>query len=100
MAGTIGAATIIGTIRATAPLAAEGKAIDAQTEITKDVMKDAGEKDRLGFVKDVNLTTNKNREAIGDAIRDFVRNSGIGWIVLAVFAGVALGLWVVMRRKK
>lgn len=100
LAGTVGAATIIGTIRATAPLAAEGNAIDAQTEITKDVIEDADEKDRLGFVTDVNRTTNKNREAVGDAIRDFIGKQGIGWLVLAVFAGVALVLFVVMRRKK
>ena len=92
LAGTVGAATIIGTIRATAPLAAEGDAVNAQTELAVDVMKESSPEEKTKFAELWTSMTNKNREG-------WVRVAATCGIVLAVSAGIALILFVIRRRR-
>ena len=92
LAGTVGTAAIIGAIRATAPLAAEGNAVDTQTELAVDIMKESSPEEKTKFAELWTSMTNKNREG-------WIRVAAICGIVLAVFAGIALILFVVRRRR-
>lgn len=91
-AGGLSAAAIIGAIRATSTLAAEGNAINAQTDLAVDTIKRSSEKEKKEFAKDWAGTTNKNRAT-------WTRAATICGIVLSVFAGIALVLYVARKRQ-
>lgn len=93
LAGTVGTAAIIGAIRATAPLAAEGDAVNTQTELAVDIMKESSPEEKTKFAELWTSMTNKSREG-------WIRVAAICGIVLAVSAGIALILFVVRRKKK
>ena len=93
MAGTLGAAAIVGTIRVTAPQAAEGRAVDKQTDIASKVLENASQDVKVGFATDWSGTTNWNRKVLT-----------WGWIglstILAVFIGIAAVVYVRKRSGK
>ena len=93
LAGTLGTAAIVGTIRSTAPWAAEGRAVDAQTEIATDVLKNSSEKEKKEFAQSWGNTTNNNRVSMTHA-------AAIGIILLVCFAGIALVVFAWLKGRK
>jgi len=92
LAGTLGAAAITGAIRLTAPRAAEARAVDAQTDIATDAIKNSSEKEKKEFAQEWSNTTNSNRISMTYAV-------AIGVIVLACFAGIALVVFAWLKAK-
>ena len=92
LAGTLGAATIFAVIRETAPAAAEARAVDAQTGIAADVIKNSSEEEKKKFAQAWSNTTTDNRMSMTRAV-------AIGVIVLACFAGIALVLFSWLKGK-
>lgn len=92
LAGTLGAAAITGVIRFTAPSAAEGRAVDAQTEIASGVIKNSSEKEKKESAQKWWNTTNGNRISMTRAV-------AIGVIVLACLAGMALVVFSWLKGK-
>lgn len=93
LAGTLGAAAIVGTIRLTAPRAAEARAVDEQTKIATDVIKNSSEREKKEFAQGWSNTTNNNRVSM-------TRAAAIGMVVLACFAGIALVVFSWLRGRK
>ena len=93
LAGTLGTAAIVGTIRSTAPWAAEGRAVDAQTEIATDVLKRSSEKEKKEFAQAWSDTTNGNRI-------NWTRAVAIWGIILVSFAGIALVVFAWLKGRK
>ena len=92
LAGTLGSAAIVGVIRSTAPRAAEARAVDAQTRIATDAIKNSSEEEKKEFAQEWSNTTNSNRISMTRAV-------AIGVIALACFAGIALVVFSWLRGK-
>jgi len=93
LAGTLGSAAIVGVIRVTAPRAAEARAVDAQTDIATDAIKNSSEKEKMEFAQAWSNTTNSNRMSMTRAV-------AIGVIMLACFAGIALVVFSWLKGKR
>lgn len=95
LAGTLGTAAIVAAVRQTAPAAAEGAAVEQQTEVVTGLMKgnDRLTKDQKGFVKRwlESTTVNRIMNAIGR-----LSMALIGTVV----AGVALLIFVIRKTRK
>lgn len=95
LAGTLGTAAIAAAVRLTAPAAAEGHAVDKQTEIAAGLLdkKEPLTPDQRNLVENWSDTTSANRRA-----------GTIGWLsmtlVVAVFAGIALFVFVWRKSRK
>lgn len=89
LTGTLGTAAIAAAVRQTAPAAAEGRAVDAQTEIAGDVLrgKEPLTPDQRDFVKNWSDTTSANR-----------RVGTIGWLLMALVVGVFF-VFVIRKRR-
>ena len=94
LAGTLGTAAIVGTVRVTAPSAAEGEAVRRQTTTAVELVK-SGEplaKDQSAFVERWCVTTDGNR-------RIKTWGNTVVYMMLAAFAGFSLLIYAIRKSR-
>lgn len=97
LAGGLSVAAVAAAVRATAPFAAEGRAVDAQTGMAAEAMGSLSDEDRKGFFDSWSDATSRIRSTLATSAG---RATVIAAAVLSALAGAALLLRIWLKSKK